>query len=266
MPRGDALVVGGLAAAPTFVGLILLFGLVRFGGWVRRRRRRAAAIAAATCEVRRISLAFDWTERARLQEALEALAGDHDMGSERGMFQAAHRVFRLLERSLGAVRYGMWTRHRLAPSGAESKLQQVAVDLRARFTEETVRNAERRDAAERAARPEDGEGLVVVSVVIGATVHRPDPPAEFTAETLRAVLAQSLPARSAELVALEVVWSPSADADRMSSREVEQFYPELRRLDAGGALGGRSCGYCRAVFAAELGECPACGAPIPEKS
>ena len=60
---------------------------------------------------------------------------------------------------------------------------------------------------------------------------------------------------------LELIWSPSEPGDRMSSAELEVLYPELARLDA--SVGRVACSHCAAVFARELGTCPACGAPAP---
>lgn len=62
-----------------------------------------------------------------------------------------------------------------------------------------------------------------------------------------------------ELIALEVIWSPAIDADRMSTLELEQFYPELKRLDSSVPSGPIWCTHCNAEYAAELGKCPTCG-------
>ena len=79
-----------------------------------------------------------------------------------------------------------------------------------------------------------------------------------------AQIRQSLQDRAAilpqQLVALEVVWSPADDNDRMSSYELEQRYPELQRVSDG--VGRVACAYCRAPFPRELGRCPSCGGPV----
>jgi hypothetical protein len=63
------------------------------------------------------------------------------------------------------------------------------------------------------------------------------------------------------LVALEVIWSPAAEEDRMSTAELEVLYPELRRIDEATFVGRVFCDYCDYPYAAELGKCPQCGAP-----
>ncbi len=75
-----------------------------------------------------------------------------------------------------------------------------------------------------------------------------------------------MPANEDDLVALEVTWTPAAEQDRLSSAEIEVVHPDLLPLDAGAAVGRVRCTYCRAIHAAELGECPACGAKDSQRS
>lgn len=256
-----------------------LAGLLLFGfGWAvsvfreRSRRLRAARLAAyaaaptggarrrsgrgGSCEIRRISLAFDWTERARIQQALEQMAGRYDMRSASGMHGAASEAAQLLVDALPAARYGMFQRYLETQNRAERRFFDLAQDLKSRFRHDTRRGG-RKDFQ---AKAEEGEGLVVVSFVVGATRHLGPMSSSLDRASIARLLQAAVRISPRELVALEVVWSPSADSDRMSSLELETVYPELVPLDSG-SLGGISCGYCGAVHAAELPECPACGAP-----
>ncbi|MBZ0116745.1 MAG: DUF1517 domain-containing protein, partial [Sandaracinaceae bacterium] len=61
--------------------------------------------------------------------------------------------------------------------------------------------------------------------------------------------------------ALEVVWSPSVEDDRMSSLELEAFYPEMQPLEGEPKLGRVVCDWCSAPYPAELARCPGCGGP-----
>ena len=63
------------------------------------------------------------------------------------------------------------------------------------------------------------------------------------------------------MLALEVVWSPAAENDRMSTAELEQFYPEMKLIDPNSIAGRVFCAYCNGPFPAELLTCPHCGAP-----
>ncbi len=64
-----------------------------------------------------------------------------------------------------------------------------------------------------------------------------------------------------QMVALEVVWSPAAENDRMSTAELEQFYPEMKLIDPNSIAGRVFCAYCSGPFPMELLTCPHCGAP-----
>ncbi|MFK7991230.1 MAG: DUF1517 domain-containing protein [Sandaracinaceae bacterium] len=249
------------AAAATGTSLLGSFGLLAL--FFFRRRRAKAAIAAARFDVRRISLAFDWTERAAIQEALEAMAGRYDMDSESGLHRAGKAVHALLRGKLEAARYGAYARFHQTAEEAEVRFRSLTNALAARFTEETVRGGDRREFAEMAAAANEGEGLVVVSVVVGADGHLVDLPEVPSRAAFDAVLEQSLPERASQLVAFEVIWSPSDENDRMSSAELEMLYPELSRLDGAKDIGRVRCGYCAAPYPAELGDCPSCGAPAP---
>ncbi len=69
-----------------------------------------------------------------------------------------------------------------------------------------------------------------------------------------------------QMVALEVIWSPAAENDRMSSAELEVLYPELKKIDESTIAGRVFCGFCGGPFAAELLECTHCGAPLQRDS
>ncbi len=260
---------GAVAGGITF--LVLGFAWLLIG---RARRLSVSDLADAVdappppsraqgtpCEVRRLSLGFDWTRRRELQAGLEALAGRYDMSSAEGMYTAATKTVELLLSAVNGARYAAFTRQRLGPDDAQSFFSKATYDLRARFKEETVIDDRRRSFGEMRARAEEGEGLVVVSIVIGSMVHLPELPGVLRRESVQHALSTSLPDVPDDLVALEVVWSPSEDQDRMSSAELEVVYPELLRLDDAGGVGRLNCGYCHAVYPAELGRCPACGAP-----
>jgi hypothetical protein len=83
-----------------------------------------------------------------------------------------------------------------------------------------------------------------------------------TGEDLRTAL-EGAPHRAAsDLVAIEIVWQPSEETDRMSSMELEAKYPHPELIPIANALVGKTfCEYCGGPFPAELVSCPHCGAP-----
>ncbi|MFO0712149.1 MAG: DUF1517 domain-containing protein [Sandaracinus sp.] len=215
------------------------------------------AMAASASRAMRVSIAFDWTARASLQAALRAMASRHDLKTRPGLHAALLESAALLTQHAGAARYMSWE---LATSDAREWLTRRTNDLRARYAQELVRNQSTQEGSPFRARAEEGEGLVVISVLVGSKVPIPPPPGTVDASSLAAALRALVARQSGETLALEVVWSPADDNDRMSSYELEQRYPELQRVSDG--VGRVACAYCRAPFPRELGRCPSCGGPV----
>jgi hypothetical protein len=210
-------------------------------------------------EVRRVSIAFDWTARASIQHALSEASARVDTSTPQGLHAAAEIARNALANAHRAARYGVFQSWALDPARGQQVFGQVADSLRGRYTVETIDNARRVAAPKLAARSEEGPGLVVVTLLIAAKGALPPLPPVMNLPALMAALEGMIPLRAEQLAALEVVWSPAEEGDPMSSAELEVLYPELVRLDEGAALGRRVCGSCHAVYAGELGRCPACG-------
>ncbi|MEZ4338451.1 MAG: DUF1517 domain-containing protein [Sandaracinaceae bacterium] len=245
------------------VGLLAMLMVVQ----IRRTRSKPSSTSGpvagppARCEVRRITIAFDWDVRASLQALLATVAHEHDFSTASGMKAGATATIEALATRLGDARYGIYEREHATALGAEAAFARRTIDLRARFDDEVVRGKETREGREYQARADEGRGLVAVSVVVGSMVSMPPLPATPTREAFAKALADVGALGPHDLVAFEVVWSPAKDQDRMSSYELEQVYPELLRLDDDASLGAVQCRYCQAPHPAELGRCPACGAP-----
>jgi uncharacterized membrane protein len=110
------------------------------------------------------------------------------------------------------------------------------------------------------ARAEEGGGFVVVTLL----VCRRGRLQGFLPATSRLALATDLNvllAGPGALQAMEVVWIPSAVTDVMSSAEMAVVFPTLRPIAPDARVGRRACAHCKSVYAAELPQCPNCGAP-----
>ncbi|HEY8427114.1 MAG TPA: DUF1517 domain-containing protein [Sandaracinaceae bacterium] len=262
---------------------LLIVGLVLSGALVylvrsRRKREREESflhgpvpippgpIAAPhdAMHVDVIGLGIDWRARRELQATLRHLAETGDTASAAGLA-------RLLEETVLALRRAelawLYVAHEasgpISPQQAEERFRRLATQKRAAFRTELVRAAdgqlERAAAPALRAHPHEGEGTVVVHLLVAA--YRPLRPASADAESIRAALDDRASLSPQDLAALEVIWSPAAEDDRMSTAELEQHYPELRLIDPASIAGRTFCSYCRGPFAMELLACPHCGAP-----
>ncbi|MCB9611703.1 MAG: DUF1517 domain-containing protein [Sandaracinus sp.] len=228
---------GAAVAAATFFGALVFYLIL----WL---------IFAKRNEVRRLSLGFGPRSRVELQERLRTLARNAKTATPSQRGQLLAEVLSLVRAYREDVRYVAWQTFRTRHAEGTKRFFAMANDLRARYRHETTRRA----APDLTYRAEEGPGLLVISLVtfggrgahaFGKTPHELD------------LALYAMEARAPE--GLEVIWSPSEQADRLSSAELETLYPELQRLDD--QIGRVSCRACHAVYAAELGRCPACGKP-----
>jgi uncharacterized membrane protein len=148
---------------------------------------------------------------------------------------------------------------------AENTFRRIAQDMRSRYKLDVVaaKDGSLRTANAPAMRPREheGQGVVVVTLVVAARREIPDVSRATDAHELRRLMRELGSLTPRDLVALEVIWSPAVDQDRMSTAELEALYPELRVIEEHTVVGRVFCGYCGAPFAAELPRCPNCGAP-----
>ncbi|MBO6938279.1 MAG: DUF1517 domain-containing protein [Deltaproteobacteria bacterium] len=254
-PRRGGWLAGVAGAGAAFLPLA---GIALF--LTRRRKSYRKKAKKAPWEIRRISLAFDWTVRAELQAELERIASEGGTSSATGLARVGKQVAKLLRERIGAARYGLAMREPIHEKEAEKRFVERANELRSRFREEIVNGTRRIEGLPPSVpRPEEGEGLVVVTIIAGVfdRDRRDIDPGRLG----MAVQLDRIIPRANDLGPLEIIWSPADGGDRMSSLELEALYPELLPLDEGTPLGRKDCGFCGAPYAKELGVCPACGAP-----
>lgn len=220
-------------------------------------------------DVSAIMIAIDWRARAEVQASLKAIAESGNTGTSAGLATMLHETVVAVRRVELAWLYSGCVNARPAhPSQAEAQFRSVASEMRTRFKKELVRNVGGQTATqntpEMQAREHEGQGVVVVTIVVAARREIPDISRATDANELKNVMRSFGGLSAADLVALEVIWSPAAENDRMSTAELEQFYPELKKIDESSISGRVFCGYCNAPFAAELPRCPHCGAPASD--
>jgi uncharacterized membrane protein len=227
-----------------------------------------------TVDVSVLRIAVDGRARKFIQTELKQIAETTDTATPQGRTAMLREVALLLRRVRDAWVYGGAINEPMRAIGASKTVFDRHVDdARSRFREETIRNEQGTKTSTAASsytpRSDEGAGVILVSVIIAArrelfTVNRIG-----SGDDLRQALDSASQLATDNLVAIEIVWQPSEDADRLSSMELEAKYPRPDLIPIQGALVGKTfCSYCGGPFPAELVSCPHCGAPAPgrEKS
>jgi hypothetical protein len=217
--------------------------------------RMPAALLPRHATWRRVSVAFDWSARPQLQAALKVLAED-PIGTDRERRTFVVQLATDLQTHSRAARYLSVSEGHGSPFDVERRIADDAEALRKRYSVETVGRS--RKTVRTFARPIEGKGLIVITLLVGYTRKLPLRHAWTHLDQALRQLRTGPPVQM-----LEVVWSPSEENDRLSSAELEVLYPELEPLDA--RLGRASCQACAAVYALELTKCPSCGSPDAQR-
>ncbi|MEA5567197.1 DUF1517 domain-containing protein [Anabaena sp. UHCC 0399] len=127
-------------------------------------------------------------------------------------------------------------------NAAESQFNRLALAERSKFSEETLSNVNNqlKAALAKEALPSSGEldnptrlitegpGEYIIVTLLTATLGKFELPAVNSADDLRQVLRQigSIPAD--KLLALEILWTPQAEGDTLSSDDLFAEYPDLK--------------------------------------
>jgi hypothetical protein len=226
-----------IAGGAFFFALVLYFI-----GWL---------IFAKRHEVRRLSFGFGPRARVELQERLRTLARDAKTATPQQRGALLAEVLSLLRAHRDDVRYVAWQAIPTRQEAGVKRFFALASELRARYRHETTTGARAPDLTYRA---EEGPGLLVVSVLTFGARGK-----HAFGKTPRELDLALFAMENGFPTGLELIWSPSEQADRLSSAELEALYPELQRLDD--TVGRIVCRACGAVHPRELGRCPACGRP-----
>ena len=214
-----------------------------------------------------LTLGIDWRARQELQLTLARLAASGDAGTTEGRARLLSETVLALRRAeLSWLYVGYKQAGWVTAPDAEAAFKRAGADARARFRRELIRDAAgvvaTTEAPAMTARPTEGPGVVVVTLIVVSRSSVRDVAEAIDANRIRAALADRGALSAGQLVALEVVWSPAAEDDRMSTSELEQHYPELRKIDPASIAGRVFCEYCSGPFPMELLTCPHCGAAV----
>jgi len=252
------------------VVLLLLYGIKL---WLDNAGRDPISVPPGTSpawmqvDITRIRIALAADARPFLQTKLLALAQRGDTRSKQGLHRLLLQVCRALSQSESAWLYASIDNHQpMSTLFARTTFDKLALDARATFTDEVIRSAngvrvEGPEMGLRGSKERDGEGVVVITLVVAAKCVITDV-TNLHPDRLRALLFELIGMSLEDLVALEVSWMPAEADDLVSTRAAEQLFPKLIKLP--GVVGGhRICSFCQGPHTAELKQCPHCGAPVP---
>ncbi len=260
---------GGGGLAVLFIVLVVVILFVFWGSFLRSIRvSTQPGKSWNQMDVTVIGLAIDWRARRKVQETLARIARHGETRSSGGLAGMLRETAVALLRAEVSWLYASARNHTMMPAGqAEARFREAAARARSGYRTEMVRAQQGSVSEEQApalrARSEEGEGVVVITICAAARRELIDLPDPTDAAELRRALLDLASLGGRDLVALEVIWSPAAEEDRMSTLELESKYPDLRKIDETSIAGRIFCEYCRGPYPAELLECPHCGAAAP---
>ncbi|HEY9890903.1 MAG TPA: DUF1517 domain-containing protein [Candidatus Sericytochromatia bacterium] len=173
-----------------------------------------------------------------LQKELDELGLRADTGSAIGRAQV------LQESSLALLRhpeywvYGAAQSQQTALESAEAKFNQYALAERSKFTEETLSNVNNQlrqgtsqaalaDAAGQLAATEAPGEYIIVTIVVGVE-GKLELPKINSSDDLRQALRQIGGISSERLLAVEILWTPQAEGDTLTSDDLMASYPDLK--------------------------------------
>ncbi|MBF1990277.1 DUF1517 domain-containing protein [Fischerella thermalis] len=228
-----------------------LFGLLIFlaiAGFLVQSFRRAASggdevgySSNPTVSISRLQVGLLANAR-ELQQELNYIAETADTNSPEG------RVEVLQEASLALLRHpeywvyagGGTQQARL--NAAESTFNRLVLAERSKFSEETLSNVNNRlkEATRKQALPSaeqldnptrlitEGPGEYIIVTLLAATLGKFEIPQINNADDLRQALRQIGSIPGEQLLAFEVLWTPQAENDVLTSEDVLAQYPELK--------------------------------------
>ena len=223
-------------------------------------------------DISALRVALDGRARRFVQAQLAKIAANADTQTQEGRVQMLRMVSQLVRQLRDAWVYGGAVDEPMR-AGADAKraFDHLVDEARTRFREETIRNEDGAKTATTAStytpRSDEGEGLILVSFVIAARKELFTVKKIGHGDDLRRALEAAFYLDETNLVAIEIVWQPSEDADRLSSMELEAKYPPPELVKITGALVGKAfCTFCSGPYPAELVSCPHCGAPAHKEA
>ncbi len=174
-----------------------------------------------------------------LQPELNRLALTADTSSAAGRATVAQEATLALLRHPEYWVYGATESEKTNIDAAEAKFNQLSLTERSKFTEETLSNIDNQiqQATEEALPPEQegsaiqvkqDEGEYIVATVVVGVLGSLKLPTINGTDDLRQALQQVGSVGGDRLLAVEVLWTPQAEGDTLSTDDILTYYPNLK--------------------------------------
>ena len=183
-------------------------------------------------------------EARSLQTDLDRIAENADTGSAAGRAQVLQEATLSLLRHPEYWNYGAAKSEQARLDSAEAKFNQYALAERSKFSDETLSNYNNELMSKDAEtslpvsqgngelmtqQPEAPGEYIVVTIIVG-TQGKLQLPVINSTEDLRRSLSQMGSISSEQLLAVEVLWTPQASGDTLSSDDMIAEYPDIKLI------------------------------------
>ena len=199
-------------------------------------------VNTSTVSVARVQVGL-LAEGRGLQTDLDRMAQTADTASAAGRAQVLQEATLAILRHPEYWAYGSAQAQKTGLNSAEGQFNQWALAERSKFTEETLSNVNNQRLGGEAGKPQlsgssSGElakttemenpgEYIVVTLVVGAFGQLQFPQVN-SSEDLKRVLSQLGSVSSEQLLAVEILWTPQASGDTLSTDDLLAYYPNLK--------------------------------------
>ncbi|AFY80986.1 putative membrane protein [Oscillatoria acuminata PCC 6304] len=228
-----------------FGGLFSIFIVIALANFLMQAFRRAGSeetvenTSNPTVAIGQVQVGL-LAEARELQAELDKLAMSANTGSAEGRAQVLQEVSLALLRHPEYWVYGATQSEKTRLAVAEAKFNQLALAERSKVQEETLSNVNNqlRDGNATKALPTDENGelvkteteapseYIVVTLVVG-TLGNLQLPTINGSDQMRQALGQIGGIGSEQLLAFEVLWTPQAKGDTLTTDDMLTYYPNL---------------------------------------
>lgn len=200
-------------------------------------------------DITALRIALDFRARIYVERRFRELGRGADARRKEGLVVLVRALSQAIEEARVAWLCASVTNfHPMSPVDAEARFRELQAATR---------------AGQKLRPTEASEGVAVLTVLVAAQHELADIRAD-DANQLALALQGLRGLEAHELVAADMVWSPSREGSHMSPDELRERHPELVRI-AEHSIGARVfCGRCRAPYPRSERQCPSCRDPNPE--